>query len=108
MSTVTRLYEPIRHDGWRGLHERPELAFVNSRLVRAALPEGLSPGDSRTTTQGLVIENGLLLRGSIVVQLPPPLSREVDLADGLCFGDIGQEFLLECVSHKRSVSHVND
>jgi hypothetical protein len=54
----------------------------------------------------LVIEDGPLPRGAIGLQLPPPLCRELNLADGLCLGNIGQEFLLECVSHNRSLSHV--
>ena len=69
------------------------------------IPERLSPGDSRTTAPCLLIEDGLLHRGAIGLQLPPPLCREVHLADGLCLGDIGQEFLLERVSHNLTLSH---
>jgi hypothetical protein len=70
-----------------------------SRLVRPPSPELLSPGDSRTTAPGLLFEDGLLFCSAISVQLQPPLCREPIFADGLCLCDIGQEFLLECVSH---------
>jgi hypothetical protein len=70
-----------------------------SRLVRPPSPELLSPGDSRTTAPGLLFEDGLLFCSAISVQLQPPLGREPIFADGLCLCDIGQEFLLECVSH---------
>jgi hypothetical protein len=70
-----------------------------SRLVRPPPPERLSPAGSRTTAPGLLFEYGLLLGSAISVQLQPPLCRELILTDGLCLGDIGQEFLLECVSH---------
>jgi hypothetical protein len=82
------------------------LKYVNSWLVRAPLPERCSPGDSRTAAQGLFFEGGLLLRSAIGVQLKPPLCREVNLADGLCLSDIGQEFLLECVSHNAELKPV--
>jgi hypothetical protein len=70
-----------------------------SRLVGPPSPELLSPGDSRTTAPGLLFEDGLLFGSAISVQLQPPLCREPIFADGLCLCDIGQEFLLECVSH---------
>jgi hypothetical protein len=70
-----------------------------SRLVRPPPPELISPGDSRTSAPGLLFEDGLLFGSAIGVQLQPPLCREPIFADGLCLCDIGQEFLLECVSH---------
>ena len=39
------------------------------------------------------------LSSAIGFQLQPPLCREPNFADALCLGDIGQEFLLEGVSH---------
>jgi hypothetical protein len=77
-----------------------------SRLVRPPPPELISPGDSRTSAPGLLFEDGLLFGSAIGVQLQPPLCREPIFADGLCLCDIGQEFLLECVSHNAELSHV--
>jgi hypothetical protein len=77
-----------------------------SRLVWSSPPERLSPGDSGTTAPGLLFEDRLLLGSAIGFQLQPPLCREPIFADGLCLGDIGQEFLLECVSHNAEFSHV--
>jgi hypothetical protein len=48
----------------------------------------------------LLFEDGLLLGGAIGLQFQPPLCREIILADCLCLCDIGQELLLEGVSHK--------
>jgi hypothetical protein len=77
-----------------------------SRLVWSSPPERLSPGDSGTTAPGLLFEDRLLLGSAIGFQLQPPLCREPIFADGLCLGDIGQEFLLECVSHNAEFSPV--
>ncbi len=79
-----------------------------SGQVRAPPAERLSPDDSRATAPGLLFEDGLLLSSAIGVQLQPPLCRELIFPDGLCLGDIGQELLLEGVSHNVKFSGSSD
>jgi hypothetical protein len=83
-------------------------SVMRSRLVRLPLVERLASGDGRTTAQGRVFEEGLLLRSAITLQLQPPLGSKCTLAERVGLGDVAQKLLLECVRHSLESRHFLD